>query len=103
MAFARLPIEQLQAILDTGRHVDAPGVMLVRNPPPDPDLPRTPTDGGPSRDTRTFGAECVLPGLSQLPGEPVGIATESTGCGCRGPCRSLRPGPRCHAAGAGPP
>jgi L-asparagine oxygenase len=79
VAFARLPIEQLQAILDMGRHVDTPGVMLVRNLPPDPDLPRTPTDGGPSRDKRTFVAERVLLGLSQLLGEPVGIATEKNG------------------------
>jgi L-asparagine oxygenase len=77
--FARLPVDQLQQILDFGRHVDAPGVMLVRNLPVDPDLPPTPIDGGPSTDKRTFVAECVLLGLSQLLGEPVGFTTEKDG------------------------
>ncbi|MFC0007304.1 TauD/TfdA family dioxygenase [Micromonospora siamensis] len=78
-AFAGLPVEQLQAILDFGRHVDTPGVMLVRNLPCDPELPDTPTDGTPSRDKRTFVAECVLLGLSHLLGEPVGFSTEKDG------------------------
>ncbi len=77
--FARLPIDQLQQILDFGRHVDAPGVMLVRNLPVDPHLPPTPIDGGPSTDKETFVAECVLLGLSQLLGEPLGFTTEKGG------------------------
>jgi L-asparagine oxygenase len=79
VAFAALPLAQLQTILDFGRHVDTPGVMLVSNLPTDPRLPDTPTDGGPSRDKRTFVAECVLLGLSQLLGEPVGFTTEKAG------------------------
>ncbi|HET9168146.1 MAG TPA: TauD/TfdA family dioxygenase [Actinocrinis sp.] len=79
VAFARLPVEQLQRILDFGRHVDTPGVALVRNLPVDPDLPATPTDGAPSPDKKTFVAESVLLGLSQLLGEPVGFTTEKSG------------------------
>ena len=78
-AFAGVPVEQLQALLDFGRHVDTAGVMLVANLPVDPELPPTPTDGGPSRDKRTFVAEGVLLGLSQLLGEPVGFTTEKAG------------------------
>jgi L-asparagine oxygenase len=77
--FSRLPIDQLQALLDFGRHVDTPGVALVRNLPVDPALPETPIDGGPSRDKETFVAESVLLGLSQLLGEPVGFTTEKNG------------------------
>ena len=77
--FARLPIDQLCAILDFGRHVDTAGVMLVRNLPTDPDLPATPVDGEPSPDKKTFVAEAVLLGLSQLLGEPIGITTEKRG------------------------
>jgi L-asparagine oxygenase len=77
--FARLPVGQLQQILDFGRHVDTPGVTLVRNLPADPDLPPTPVDGLPSRQKRTFVAESVLLGLSQLLAEPVGFTTEKDG------------------------
>jgi L-asparagine oxygenase len=77
--FARLPLDQLQAILDFGRHIDTPGVTLVRNLPTDPDLPETPVNGGPSTSKRTFVAEAVLLGLSQLLGEPVGVTTEKRG------------------------
>lgn len=79
VAFAALPVDQLQEILDFGRHVDTPGVALVRNLPVDPQLPPTPTDGGPSRAKRSFVAEGVLLGLSQLLGEPVGFTTEKAG------------------------
>jgi L-asparagine oxygenase len=77
--FAQLPTDQLQAILDFGRHVDTPGVMLVRNLPVDPTLPATPIDGGPSQQKETFVSEAVLLGLSQLLGEPVGFTTEKAG------------------------
>jgi L-asparagine oxygenase len=77
--FSRLPIGQLQGVLDFGRHVDSPGVTLVRNLPVDPDLPATPVDGGPSTNKKTFVAEAVLLGLSQLLGEPVGFTTEKGG------------------------
>ncbi|GGS42915.1 TauD/TfdA family dioxygenase [Actinokineospora fastidiosa] len=77
--FARLPLGALQAVLDFGRHVDTPGVALVRNLPVDPELPATPVDGNPSPDKRTFVAEGVLLGLSQLLGEPVGFTTEKAG------------------------
>jgi L-asparagine oxygenase len=77
--FAGLPVDQLQTLLDFGRHADAPGVMLVRNLPVDPVLPSTPVDGGPSREKTTFVAEGVLLGLSQLLGEPVGFTTEKHG------------------------
>jgi L-asparagine oxygenase len=77
--FSQLPVEQLQAILDFGRHSDAPGVLLVRNLPVDPQLPPTPVDGVPSRQKKTFIAESVLLGLSELLGEPVGFTTEKNG------------------------
>jgi L-asparagine oxygenase len=77
--FARLPVDQLQRILDFGRHVDTPGVALVRNLPVDPELPPTPTDGRPSQEKKTFVAESVLLGLSQLLGEPVGFTSEKSG------------------------
>lgn len=77
--FAQLPIEQLQGILDFGRHVDTAGVGLVRNLPVDPSLPDTPVDGEPSGTKQTFVAETVLLGLSQLLGEPVGFTTEKSG------------------------
>src|SRR5215469_11522301 len=79
VAFAGLPIEQLQQILDFGRHVETPGVAHVRNLPVDDELPPTPTDGGPNRDKKTFVAEGALLGLSQLLGEPVGFTTEKAG------------------------
>jgi L-asparagine oxygenase len=79
VTFSRLPVDQLQQILDFGRHVDAPGVMLVRNLPGDLDLPPTPVDGDPSTDKKTFVAECALLGVSQLLGEPVGFTTEKGG------------------------
>jgi L-asparagine oxygenase len=78
-AFARLPVGQLQLILDFGRHADTPGVALVRNLPVDRDLPDTPVDGRPSPHKKTFVAESVLMGLSQLLGEPVGFTTEKSG------------------------
>jgi L-asparagine oxygenase len=77
--FSQLPIGLLQDVLDFGRHVDTPGVMLVRNLPTDPDLPATPIDGGPSTQKKTFLSEAVLLGLSQLLGEPVGFTTEKGG------------------------
>jgi L-asparagine oxygenase len=77
--FAMLPEEQLQQILDFGRHVDTPGVALVRNLPTDPELPPTPTDGEPSTEKKTFVSEGVLLGLSQLLAEPVGFTTEKSG------------------------
>jgi L-asparagine oxygenase len=79
VVFAGLPIEQLQAVLDFGRHVDTPGVAMVRNLPVDPVLPPTPIDGRPSPDKPTYVAEGVLLGLSQLLGEPVGFTTEKSG------------------------
>ena len=77
--FSLLPIGVLQEILDFGRHYDTPGVLLVRNLPTDPDLPATPVDGGPSTQKKTFVAEAVLLGLSELLGEPVGFTTEKSG------------------------
>jgi L-asparagine oxygenase len=77
--FAQLPVDQLQAVLDFGRHVDTPGVLVVRNLPVDAQLPDTPVDGGPSTTKTTFVAEGVLLGLSQLLGEPVGFTTEKSG------------------------
>ncbi|WP_240506509.1 TauD/TfdA family dioxygenase [Thermoactinospora rubra] len=77
--FARLPVDELRQLLDFGRHVDTPGVTLVRNLPADPELPPTPVDGGPAADKKTFVAESVLLGLSGLLGEPVGITTEKAG------------------------
>lgn len=77
--FSQLPVGLLQEILEFGRHSDTPGVMLVRNLPTDPELPDTPTDGGPSTRKKTFVAEAVLLGLSQLLGEPVGFTTEKDG------------------------
>lgn len=79
VVFSRLPIDQLQAILDFGRHADTAGVALIRNLPVDPVLPPTPIDGRPSRDKQTWVAEAVLLGLSQLLGEPVGFTTEKDG------------------------
>jgi L-asparagine oxygenase len=79
VAFAGLPLDQLQEILDFGRHVDTPGVGLVRNLPVDPVLPPTPTDGGPARDKPSYVAESVLLGIGQLIGEPVGFTTEKSG------------------------
>ena len=79
VAFGGLPVEQLQEVLDFGRHVDTPGVALVRNLPVDDEVPPTPTDGGPSRQKKTFVAEGVLLGLSQQLGEPVGFTTEKAG------------------------
>jgi L-asparagine oxygenase len=79
VVFSQLPLEPLQEILDFGRHSDTPGVMLVRNLPTDAELPATPVDGGPSAQKKTFVAESVLLGLSQLLGEPVGFSTEKSG------------------------
>jgi L-asparagine oxygenase len=78
-AFAILPAETLQKILDFGRHVDTPGVMLVENLPVDIDLPPTPSNGGPCVDKSTYVAEGVLVGLSGLLGEPVSFLTEKDG------------------------
>ncbi|WP_188188805.1 TauD/TfdA family dioxygenase [Nonomuraea sp. SYSU D8015] len=77
--FARLPLAVLREILDFGRHVDTPAVMMVSNLPTDPELPPTPTDGGSCAGKPTFVAEGVLLGLSGLLGEPVGFVTEKDG------------------------
>ncbi|MFL4903379.1 TauD/TfdA family dioxygenase [Streptomyces sp. MMS24-I2-30] len=77
--FAGLPLELLQQILDFGRHNDTPGVGYVRNLPVDPELPLTPSNGGPAADKKTYVAEGVLLGLSGLLGEPVGFLTEKNG------------------------
>lgn len=77
--FAGLPLEQLQRILDFGRHNETPGVGYVRNLPVDAELPATPAKGGPALDKKTFVAEGVLLGLSGLLGEPVGFLTEKNG------------------------
>ncbi|MEU7177575.1 MULTISPECIES: TauD/TfdA family dioxygenase [Streptomyces] len=77
--FATLPTGLLQQILDFGRHADTPGVGYVRNLPVDPELPATPTDGGPACGKRSYVAEGVLLGLSGLLGEPVGFLTEKNG------------------------
>ncbi|MET7616061.1 TauD/TfdA family dioxygenase [Streptomyces sp. NPDC005408] len=77
--FAGLPTEQLQQILDFGRHIDTPGVTLISNLPVDEALPPTPSDGGPSREKSSFVAEGVLLGLSGLLGEPLGVLTEKAG------------------------
>ncbi|MEU8701316.1 oxygenase [Streptomyces sp. NPDC048680] len=77
--FAGLPLEQLQRILDFGRHIDTPGATLVSNLPVEDTLPLTPVDGGPARDKRGFVAEGVLLGLAGLLGEPIGVLTEKDG------------------------
>ncbi|MBF9068082.1 TauD/TfdA family dioxygenase [Streptacidiphilus fuscans] len=77
--FSQLPTEQLQQILDFGRHSDTAGVGYVRNLPVDPELPPTPVDGGPSRLKKTFVSEGVLLGLTGMLGEPVGFTTEKDG------------------------
>jgi L-asparagine oxygenase len=77
--FAELPLPLLRSILDFGRHVDPPGVMLVGNLPTEPALPPTPDDGGPCAGKATFVAEGVLLGLSGLLGEPVAFVTEKDG------------------------
>lgn len=77
--FAQLPTGILCELLDFGRHVDTPGVLLVRNLPVDRELPPTPVDGGPSGAKRSFVAEGVLLGLSGLLGEPMGVLTEKSG------------------------
>lgn len=78
-AFAQLPPETLQAVLDFGRHARAAGVALVDNLPVDPVLPATPTDGGPSQAKATGVSEACLLGLSGLLGEPTGVTTEKAG------------------------
>ncbi|MEV6986114.1 TauD/TfdA family dioxygenase [Sphaerisporangium sp. NPDC051017] len=77
--FALLPLPMLRAILDFGRHIDTPGVMLISNLPTEPDLPPTPPNGGPCAGKSSFVAEGVLLGLSGLLGEPVGFVTEKEG------------------------
>jgi L-asparagine oxygenase len=77
--FATLPLDLLQAILDFGRHNDAPGVSYIRNLPVDEHLPATPVTGDPARGKETFVAEGVLLGLSGLLGEPVGFLSEKNG------------------------
>jgi len=77
--FADLPLPTLRTVMDFGRHIDTPGVMLIDNLPTEPNLPPTPADGGPCRAKTTFVAECVLLGLSGLLGEPVGFITERDG------------------------
>ncbi|MEU4219862.1 TauD/TfdA family dioxygenase [Actinoplanes sp. NPDC026623] len=77
--FATLPLPTLRAILDFGRHIDTPGVMLVSNLPTEPELPPTPSDGGPCVGKSRFVAEGVLLGLSGLLGEPVAFVTEKEG------------------------
>ncbi|GGX77885.1 TauD/TfdA family dioxygenase [Streptomyces anandii] len=77
--FSSLPTDLLQQILDFGRHIDTPGVCLVSNLPVDAELPGTPSDGGPSREKKSFVAEGVLLGLSGLLGEPMGVLTEKAG------------------------
>lgn len=78
-AFMELPGEPLQAVIDFGRHMDAPGVVLVEGLPVDPDLTSTPVDGGPSRNKRTAISEGNLLGLSRLLGEPTGVTSEKDG------------------------
>jgi L-asparagine oxygenase len=78
-AFALLPHDLLQAVLDFGRHVHTPGVALLENLPLDVELPPTPSNGGPCVDKPTFVAEGVLLGLSGLLGEPVSFLTEKDG------------------------
>ena len=78
-AFAQLPVEQLELILDFGRHVDMPGVALIGNLPADPVLPPTPSNGGPCAGKPSYVAEGVLLGLSGLLGEPVSFRTEKDG------------------------
>lgn len=78
-AFASLPVSALQEILDFGRHVDTPGVLLVENLPVDRELPATPANGGPCVGKPSFVAEGVLLGLSGLLGEPVSFVTEKDG------------------------
>jgi L-asparagine oxygenase len=77
--FAELPDDVMGAIRDLGRYPDVPGVLLLRNLPVDPVLPDTPSDGEPSREKSTFVSDCVVLGLAQLIGEPVGYTTEKKG------------------------
>jgi L-asparagine oxygenase len=79
-SFAELPDNLLGPIRDFGRYPNLPGAMLLRNLPVDPVLPATPTDGRPSPHKSTFVSECVVLGLSQLIGEPIGYTTEKEGC-----------------------
>lgn len=74
-----LPIDDLQRVLDAGRHPDSPGVTLISGLPTDPTLPDTPVDGGPARDKETYVSESVLLGLSALIGEPYGVHSEKQG------------------------
>ena len=78
-SFAELPDEVLGPIRNFGCCPSAPGAMLVRNLPVDPALPASPIDGRPSPHKSTFVSECVVLGLAQLIGEPIGYMTEKEG------------------------
>lgn len=71
--------DDLQSVLDAGRHPDTPGVTLVSGLPVDPGLPLTPADGGPARGKRSYISEGVVLGLSALLGEPYGVHSEKAG------------------------
>uniref|UniRef100_A0AAU1M0U6 TauD/TfdA family dioxygenase n=1 Tax=Streptomyces sp. NBC_00148 TaxID=2903626 RepID=A0AAU1M0U6_9ACTN len=77
--FATLPLGLLRAVLDFGRHIDTPGVALVRNLPVDTETGPTPLDGGPGRGKSGFVSEGVLLGLTGLLGEALGVLTEKGG------------------------
>ncbi|NIL87456.1 hypothetical protein RhoFasGS6_04882 [Rhodococcus fascians] len=79
-AFASiLDTEDLQQILDAGRHPDTPGVTLLTGLPTDPVLPDTPPDGGPANNKATYVSEGTVLGLSALVGEPYGVHSEKDG------------------------
>ncbi|MFJ6854479.1 TauD/TfdA family dioxygenase [Streptomyces sp. NPDC091271] len=77
--FAGLPLGLLRTVLDFGRHIDTPGVALVRNLPVDAETGPTPLDGGPGRGKSGFVSEGVLLGLTGLLGEVLGVLTEKGG------------------------
>jgi L-asparagine oxygenase len=73
------PIQIVKLLQEFKSDPAAPGTMLLRGAPVDRFLPRTPSDGRPSSEKKTFVSEYVLLWIAQELGEAFAFAEEKDG------------------------
>jgi L-asparagine oxygenase len=74
-----LPQDVLAHLVAMRTEPAVPGVLVLENLPVDNVLPRTPADGGTSREKRTFVSEGVLLGVASVLGVPFSFMREKDG------------------------
>lgn len=79
MAVSCLSPDNLKALREFRNQAKAPGSILIKNLPRDPELPATPADGRRVQGKASWVSEGCLTGVTQIVGEIYGYTTEKEG------------------------